>query len=162
MAPLDKKSSELMVRQFVALYARDDQEVAIDIFKQTNRVALPVYWFLNGRFALASSLLTIWWTLSRKKIQRISRNSEVQKHWKNRISKFPWWKWSAREPDGWSSFFLGEMLTASAMGYFNNELNKAVVLALFVPLIISSGGNSRITGLQLWLFAMALGEATLC
>ena len=42
--------------------------------------------------------------------------------------------------------FLGEMLTASAMGYFEDELSKAVVLALFIPLIISSGGNSGSPG----------------
>ena len=40
--------------------------------------------------------------------------------------------------------FVGEMLTATAMGYFEHEISRAVVLALFVPLIISSGGNSRI------------------
>jgi magnesium transporter len=53
------------------------------------------------------------------------------------------------------------MLTASAMGYFNNELNKAVVLALFVPLIISSGGNSGSQAATLIIRAMTLGEITL-
>ncbi|MCC7231751.1 MAG: magnesium transporter, partial [Bacteroidia bacterium] len=57
--------------------------------------------------------------------------------------------------------FLSEMLTASAMGYFNNELSKAVVLALFIPLIISSGGNSGSQAATLIIRAMALGEVTL-
>ena len=57
--------------------------------------------------------------------------------------------------------FLGEMLTATAMGYFENEISKAVVLALFLPLIISSGGNSGSQATTLVIRAMALGEFTL-
>ncbi len=57
--------------------------------------------------------------------------------------------------------FLSEMLTATAMGYFENEISKAVVLALFVPLIISSGGNSGSQAATLIIRAMALGEVTL-
>ena len=60
---------------------------------------------------------------------------------------------------GWlSALFLGEMLTASAMGYFESEIARAVVLALFVPLIISSGGNSGSQATTLIIRAMALGE----
>jgi magnesium transporter len=54
--------------------------------------------------------------------------------------------------------FIGEMLTASAMGYFEDEIAKAVVLALFVPLIISSGGNAGSQASTLVIRAMALGE----
>lgn len=62
---------------------------------------------------------------------------------------------------GWlSALFLGEMLTASAMGHFEDEIAKAVVLALFVPLIISSGGNSGSQATTLIIRAIALGEAT--
>jgi len=57
--------------------------------------------------------------------------------------------------------FLSEMLTASAMGYFDEEISKAVVLALFVPLIISSGGNSGSQAATLIIRAMALKELTL-
>lgn len=57
--------------------------------------------------------------------------------------------------------FLGEMLTASAMGYFDGEIEKAVVLALFVPLIISSGGNSGSQAASLIIRAMALKELKL-
>ncbi len=60
---------------------------------------------------------------------------------------------------GWlSALFLGEMLTASAMGHFEAEIARAVVLALFVPLIISSGGNSGSQATTLIIRAMALGE----
>ncbi len=57
--------------------------------------------------------------------------------------------------------FFSEMLTASAMGYFEEEIQKAVVLALFVPLIISSGGNSGSQAATLIIRAMALQEITL-
>ena len=60
-----------------------------------------------------------------------------------------------------SALFLGEMLTATAMGYFQDEIARAVVLALFVPLIISSGGNSGSQATTLVIRAMALGEVTL-
>ena len=67
-----------------------------------------------------------------------------------------------RKRAGWlSALFLGEMLTATAMGFFENEIAKAVVLALFVPLIISSGGNSGSQATSLVIRAMALGEVRL-
>jgi len=56
--------------------------------------------------------------------------------------------------------FLGEMLTTSVMGYFEQEIEKAVLLALFIPLIISSGGNSGSQATSLIIRAMALGEVT--
>src|SRR5689334_21734497 len=63
---------------------------------------------------------------------------------------------------GWlAALFLGEMLTATAMGVFEAEISRAVVLALFVPLIISSGGNSGSQASTLVIRALALGEVTL-
>jgi magnesium transporter len=67
-----------------------------------------------------------------------------------------------RKRAGWlSALFLGEMLTATAMSYFEEEIARAVVLALFVPLIISSGGNSGSQATTLVIRAMALGEVKL-
>ncbi|WP_454981146.1 magnesium transporter [Capnocytophaga haemolytica] len=67
-----------------------------------------------------------------------------------------------RKRAGWLIIlFLSEMLTASAMGYFDGEIEKAVVLALFVPLIISSGGNSGSQAASLIIRAMALQELKL-
>src|SRR5256886_10199813 len=64
-----------------------------------------------------------------------------------------------RKRAGWlAALFLGEMLTATAMGQFQAEIARAVVLALFVPLIISSGGNSGSQATTLVIRAMALGE----
>ena len=67
-----------------------------------------------------------------------------------------------RKRAGWLAvLFLGEMLTATAMGYFEQEIARAVVLALFVPLIISSGGNSGSQATTLVIRAMAVGEVAL-
>jgi magnesium transporter len=67
-----------------------------------------------------------------------------------------------RKRAGWlTALFLGEMLTATAMGYFEKEIARAVVLALFLPLIISSGGNSGSQATTLVIRAMALGEVRL-
>jgi magnesium transporter len=67
-----------------------------------------------------------------------------------------------RKRAGWlSALFLGEMLTATAMAFFEEEIARAVVLALFVPLIISSGGNSGSQASTLVIRAMALGEVRL-
>jgi magnesium transporter len=67
-----------------------------------------------------------------------------------------------RKRAGWLAIlFIGEMLTATAMGYFEHEIARAVVLTLFVPLIISSGGNSGSQASTLVIRAMALGELRL-
>ena len=67
-----------------------------------------------------------------------------------------------RKRAGWlSALFLGEMLTATAMGHFEHEISRAVVLALFIPLIISSGGNSGSQATSLIIRALALNEVTL-
>jgi magnesium transporter len=67
-----------------------------------------------------------------------------------------------RKRAGWlAALFVGEMLTATAMAYFEDEIARAVILALFVPLIISSGGNSGSQAATLVIRAMALGEVRL-
>ena len=67
-----------------------------------------------------------------------------------------------RKRAGWlAALFLGEMLTATAMAFFQEEIAKAVILAMFVPLIISSGGNSGSQASTLVIRAMALGEVQL-
>ncbi len=67
-----------------------------------------------------------------------------------------------RKRGGWlAALFVGEMLTATAMAYFEEEIARAVVLALFVPLVISSGGNAGSQASTLVIRAMALGEVTL-
>lgn len=156
LAPLDKKVSELMDRQYVQLDARDDQEKAIEVFKQTDRTALPVTDF-NG---LLLGIITIDDVVD---VIEEEDTEDIQKFGGTEALDEPYLEISLakmiRKRAGWLVIlFLGEMLTASAMGYFNDELNKAVVLTLFVPLIISSGGNSGSQAATLIIRAMALGE----
>jgi magnesium transporter len=67
-----------------------------------------------------------------------------------------------RKRAGWlTALFIGEMLTASAMSWFGDDIKNAVVLSFFIPLIISSGGNSGSQASTLVIRAMALGEVTL-
>jgi len=159
LAPLDKKINELSDKQFIALDARADQETAIDLFKQSNREALPVTDF-NG---LLLGIITIDDVLD---VMEEEDTEDIQKFGGTEALEEPYLKVSLKNMisarAGWLIvLFLGEMLTASAMGYFTDELNKAVILALFVPLIISSGGNSGSQAATLIIRAMALGEVTL-
>jgi len=157
-APLDKKVSDLMDHQFVALNAKDDQEVAIDMFKQSNRVALPVTDF-NGLLlgiVTVDDVVDVMEEEDTEDIQKFGGvealdESYTQISFLNLIKKRAGWL---------IILFLGEMFTATAMGYFENEISKAVVLALFVPLIISSGGNSGSQASSIIIRAMALGEIT--
>lgn len=159
LAPLDTRVADLMDRQFVSLNAKDDQEKAIEDFRQTGRVALPVTDF-NG---LLLGIITV------DDVMRVIQEEDtedIQKFGGTEALDEPYLKVSFRnmisKRAGWLIIlFLSEMLTASAMGYFNNELSKAVVLALFIPLIISSGGNSGSQAATLIIRAMALGEVTL-
>ncbi len=70
-------------------------------------------------------------------------------------------RWCASARVWLAVLFVGEMLTATAMAYFEDEIARAVVLALFIPLMISSGGNSGSQATTLVIRAMALGEVRL-
>ena len=158
IAPLDKKVSDLMDRQFIFLNARDDQENAIEIFKQSNRTALPVTDFKG----LLLGIITIDDVVD---LIEEEDTEDIQKIGGTQAFDEPYLKIALtkmiRKRAGWLVvLFFGEMMTASAMGFFNDELNKAVVLTLFVPLIISSGGNSGSQAATLIIRAMALGEVT--
>ena len=71
------------------------------------------------------------------------------------------WKMVQKRAGWLLVLFISEMFTATAMGYFEHEIQRAVVLALFIPLIISSGGNSGSQATSLIIRALALGELTL-
>jgi magnesium transporter len=93
-------------------------------------------------------------------------NEDVQKFGGMEASDKPYMKIGfvemLRKRAGWlSALFLGEMLTASAMQHFENELARAVVLTLFIPLIMSSGGNSGSQATSLLIRSLALRELKL-
>ncbi|HEY9258371.1 magnesium transporter [Chitinophaga sp.] len=148
----------LMDDRFVSLHANDDQEEAIQVFRMENRVALPVaddQGILLGIVTI-DDMLWIANEEHTEDIQKIGGTEALDEPYLDMpIMKL------IKKRVGWLVvLFIGEMLTATAMGFFEDEIAKAVVLALFVPLIISSGGNSGSQASTLIIQAMALGEIT--
>ena len=151
--------SELMDDRLISLHVHDPQEEAINVFRMNNRVALPV----TDQDDILLGIVTvddILWIANEEyteDIQKIGGTEALDEPYLD----MPLLK-LVRKRVGWLIIlFLGEMLTATAMAYFEDEIAKAVVLALFVPLIISSGGNSGSQASTLIIQAMALGEVTI-
>ncbi|MFC0182083.1 magnesium transporter [Pseudarcicella hirudinis] len=154
-----KKISDIMDNRFLNLLVTDDEEVAISIFRKNNRFALPVT-DANG---ILLGIVTIDDVL---RLAEKEDTEDIHKIGGTEVLDEPYMQTPflelMKKRAGWLIvLFIGEMLTATAMGYFEDEISKAVVLALFVPLIISSGGNSGSQASTLIIRAMALGEITL-
>jgi magnesium transporter len=159
LKPLETKVSDLMDENFVSLNATDSQEDALNIFRKYDRTALPVVdsgGVLVGLVTI-DDMLDVAEEEATEDIQKFGGMEAVDEPY----MRIPLLK-MVRKRAGWLVvLFLGEMLTASAMGFYEGEIAKAVVLALFLPLIISSGGNSGSQASMLIIRAMALGEVTL-
>ncbi len=159
LSPLEEKVNDLMDFNFVSLKVNDDQETAVDVFKKYDRTALPVTdssGVLVGIITV-DDVLDIAEEEATEDIQKIAAVEALDEPYPD-ISLLSMIKKRA----GWLSIlFLGEMLTATAMGFFEHEIEKAIVLALFVPLIISSGGNSGSQAATLVIRALALREVSL-
>lgn len=159
LATPEKKVSELMDNRVIALHAYDDQEVASEAFKMNNRVALPVVSNSNKLLGIVT-IDDILWVASEEfseDIQKIGGTAALDQPY----LEMPLFRLFKKRVGWLVVLFLGEMLTATAMTFFQDEIAKAVVLALFVPLIISSGGNSGSQASTLIIQAMAVGEITL-
>ncbi|MCO6495317.1 MAG: magnesium transporter [Bacteroidetes bacterium] len=157
--PPEMKITELMDGNFVSLHISDTQENAIQKFKDYDRVVIPV---VNDDNILLGVVTVddILDVAEQKETEKIQKFGGVEK------LDFPYVKTSlfklTQKRATWLVIlFLGEMLTATAMGYFEDEISQAVILALFVPLIISSGGNSGSQAATLIIRALALKELTL-
>lgn len=150
---------DLMDDRVVTLYADDDQESANEAFKMNNRVAIPVVSKSNKLLGIVTIDDVLWVTNEEfsEDIQKIGGTEALDQPYLD----MPLFK-LFRKRIGWLVIlFLGEMLTATAMNYFQDEIAKFVVLALFVPLIISSGGNSGSQASTLIIQALAVGDVTL-
>jgi magnesium transporter len=156
LASPDKIVSDLMDGRTIVLYADEDQEMASGVFKMNNRVALPVV----SRSMKLLGIITIddilW-------VAEEEYSEDMQKIGGTEALDEPYLDTSIlklfRKRVVWLIvLFMGEMLTASVMEHFEEELAKAVVLALFIPLIISSGGNSGSQASTLVIQAMAVGD----
>jgi magnesium transporter len=159
LAPLERQVATLMDRRFVALKATDDQEAAVAVFRQYDRTALPVTDTAGMLIGIVTidDVLDVAEATATRDIQRIGGSEALDEPY---IS-IGFWRMIQKRAGWLTALFLGEMLTATAMGAFEAEISKAVVLALFVPLIISSGGNSGSQASTLVIRALALGEVGL-
>lgn len=156
LAATDKKVEEIIDGRVVSLNVNDDQENANQVFKMNNRVALPVVDENNILLGIVTIDDMLW-------VANEEFSEDMQKMGGTEALNEPYLDIPLlklfRKRIGWLVvLFIGEMLTATAMGYFEDEIAKAVVLALFVPLIISSGGNSGSQASTLIIQAMAIGE----
>jgi len=159
LTSLDNRVADLMDRRFVALKATDNQNAAVAVFRQYDRTALPVTDTAGVLIGIVTidDVLDVAEAAATKEIQRIGGSEALDEPYM-RIG----FARMIRKRAGWlTALFLGEMLTATAMGVFEVEISRAVVLALFVPLIISSGGNSGSQASTLVIRALALGEVGL-
>ncbi|RYE13453.1 MAG: magnesium transporter, partial [Sphingobacteriales bacterium] len=155
----ETKISDLMDGRLIALRAADPQEEAINTFRMNNRTALPVVDEDNVLLGIVTVDDILWIANEEytEDIQKIGGSVALNEPYLD-VSIFTLFKKRA----GWLVILLfGEMLTATAMGHFEDEIKRAVVLALFVPLIMSSGGNSGSQASTLIIQAMALGEVTI-
>ncbi|MEO5564413.1 MAG: magnesium transporter [Chitinophagaceae bacterium] len=155
----EKKVSELMDHRVTSLNAYDDQETASEVFKMNNRVALPVVSKSNKLLGIVT-IDDMLWVASEEfseDIQKIGGTSALDQPY----LEMPIMQLFKKRVVWLVVLFLGELLTATAMAFFEDEIKKAVILALFIPLIISSGGNSGSQASTLIIQAMAVGEITL-
>ncbi len=149
---------ELMDERVVALNVLDDQETANQVFKMNNRVALPVTDDNNKLLGIVT-IDDILWVANEEfseDMQKMGGTEALNEPYLD----IPILKLFRKRITWLVVLFVGELLTASVMGYFENEIARAVILATFIPLIISSGGNSGSQASTLIIQAMSVGEIT--
>lgn len=143
----------------VSVLATQDREEVLKLFEKYDRVALPVTDADGHMLGIVTvdDMLDVSESEATEDIQKIGGMEALDAPYMQVGIRA-----MIRKRGGWlSALFLGEMLTATAMTYFQNEIARAVVLALFVPLIISSGGNSGSQAASLIIRALALQELKL-
>ena len=159
LSPLDRLVREIMDNQFVSLTVDDDQESAIGVFRKYDRTVLPV---VDAERTLMG-VVTVDDVLD---VAEEEATEDIQKFggveaFDEPYASTPLLSMVRKRAVWLVVLFLGELLTASAMGFFEHEIARAVVLTLFIPLIISSGGNTGSQAATLIIRALALGEVTL-
>jgi magnesium transporter len=159
IAPGDRRVSDVMKTDVVSVNEDADQEAVARLFAEHDLVAIPVV-DSEGRMkgiVTADDIVDVVEEEATEDIQKLGGMQALDAPYlRTPISRM------LGKRAGWlSALFVGELLTATAMGHYESEIARAVVLALFVPLIISSGGNSGSQATTLVIRAMALGEIRL-
>jgi magnesium transporter len=155
----DRRVRDIMHEEVLTVREDQDQESVSRVVAQNDLYAIPVVDAENRVKGIVTADDII-------DVVQEEATEDAQKFGGMEALEAPYLKTSflsmVRKRGGWlAALFLGEMLTATAMSYFEDEIDRAVVLALFVPLIISSGGNSGSQASTLVIRAMALGEVKL-
>lgn len=146
----------LMDERFIALHASDDQEAAVQTFRESDRVALPV----TDAGGVLIGIVTIDDVLD---VAQEEATEDIQKIGGLEALDMPYidtpFGTLIQKRARWLVvLFIGEMFTATALGFFTEEIAKAQVLAILMPLIIASGGNSGSQAASLMIRALAVGE----
>ena len=159
LAAPDKKVADLMDQRTIALNAFDDQEVANEAFKMNNRVALPVVSNSNKLLGIVTIDDVLWVANEEftEDIQKIGGTEALDQPY----LEIPLLSLFKKRVIWLIVLFIGELMTISAMHQFEDEIAKVVILATFIPLIISSGGNSGSQAATLIIQAMALREISI-
>jgi magnesium transporter len=156
LRPFDAKVSDFRDRTFVALKVNDSQEEALNAFRRYDRVALPVVDSNEVLVGIVTSddMLDVAEEEATEDIQKLGGLEALDEPYTTiSLARM------VKKRGTWLIIlFLGEMLTATAMQGYNSEIEKAAILAMFLPLIISSGGNSGSQATTLVIRAMAVGE----
>lgn len=161
MAGLDQPVESVMRRKPVTVDALDDQEVVAEKIARYNLLAVPVL-EKDGSVVGFVTVDDVVDVLIEEGTEDALKMGAVEASPTDEpYTATPFWALVRRRAGWLLVLFLGEMLTATAMGRFEEEIARAVVLALFVPLIISSGGNSGSQAATLIIRALAVGELTL-
>lgn len=155
----DAKISTICDNKFIALNANDDQENAINTFQKYNRDVLPV---TNEKGVLLGivtidDILNLLQEEDTEDMQKVGGLEALDAPY----METPFFELMQKRAGWLIILFVGETLTATALGFYRDEIERAVVLTLFLPLIISSGGNSGSQASTLIIRALALGEVTL-
>ena len=159
LARPESRIGDLSDKVFASLHASDDQETAVHVFREYDRVALPVTdseGVLLG-IVTVDDVLDVAQEEATEDIHKIGAVEALDDPYLHA----PLAQMVKKRAPWLVVLFIGEMLTATAMGYFEDAIARAVLLVLFVPLIISSGGNSGSQAATLVIRAMALGEVAL-
>ncbi len=159
LAKPDELISDIMDEQFVSITASEDREVAVDMLKKYDKIVLPVVdssGILLG-IVTVDDLLDVAEEEATEDFQKMGGVSALDTSYLNADI---WTLFKKRS--GWLAvLFFGQMFTASAMERFETELSTLLALAIFIPLIISSGGNSGSQATSLIIRAMAVGDIEL-
>jgi magnesium transporter len=159
LSPPNRLVSELTDGRYIELNVYDDQEKANQVFKMNNRVALPVVDNNNILLGIVTIDDVLW-------VANEEFSEDMQKMGGTEALEEPYLEISIfnlfKKRVGWLIvLFLGEMLTATAMASYELALEKALILSLFIPLIISSGGNTGSQASSLIIQALTVGEVTI-